>query len=141
MKLEINLSKCRWMLYTKSGKLITENHNQKKTWKKTYKHEYGNMKALCFQLIPSGKKVFAAESPYGEYWTFEEFEALAGQSVPTHLSRNICSLKDKELGLWDVVSVNSAGESRRTVMTNNEIGYEVRAFINREDAERIRQYV
>jgi len=141
MILEINLARCRWMLFTKNGKLITENHNQHITWKATYKHEFGNMKAVCFQLIPSGKKIFATESKYGEYWTFEEFEALAGQSVPTHLSRNICSLMDKELGLWDVLSVNSNGDSKKTVMTSNEIGYETRSFISRDDAERTRQYI
>ncbi len=129
------------MLFTKNNKLITENHNQHITWKATYKYEFGNMKALCFQLIPSGKKVFAAESPYGEYWTFEEFEALAGQSNPTHTSRNICSLRDNKLRLWDVVTVYSDGSHKKTVMTDGEIGYEIRSYINRDDAERARQYV
>jgi len=141
MQLNINLSKCRWMLFTNRGKLVVENHNQKITWKKVYKEEFGNMKALCFQMIPSGKKIFAKESPYGEYWTFEEFEVLAGQSVPTHLSRNLCSLMDKKLGIWNVLTVDAKGNHTYRLMSNNEIGYETRMFINREDKERARQYV
>ena len=137
--IEINLSKCRWMLFTKNGKLVTENHNQGITWKTTYKNEHGNMKALCFQLIPSGRKVFAAESD--EYWTFEDMEVKAGQSTPTHLTRNICALRDKKLGIWDVLSVDAAGNVTRSVMSSNEIGYEVRSYINREDANRANQYV
>jgi len=137
--IEVNLSKCRWMLFTKNGKLITENYNQGVTWKKTYKHEFGNMKALCFQLIPSGKKVFAPESE--EYWTFEDMEVKAGQSVPTHVSRNICALRDKKLGIWDVVSVDAFSNVRRTVMSSNEIGYEVRSYINVEDANRAMMYI
>ena len=139
--IEVNLSKCRWMLFTNNNKLVTENHNQGITWKETYKQEFGNMKALCFQLIPSGKKIFVPESNYGEYWTFDEFEAVAGQSNPTHTSRNICSLRDKELGLWDVVTVDHAGSHTKTAMTNNEIGYEVRAYLNVNDKERNRKYV
>jgi len=137
--IDVNLSKCRWMLFTKNGKLVTENHNQGITWKKTYKNEFGNMKALCFQLIPSGKKVFAAESD--EYWTFEEMEVKAGQSIPTHLTRNICALRDKKLGIWDVVSIDAKGNVKRDVMSSNDIGYEVRSYINREDAEHARQYL
>jgi len=140
-KIEINLSKCRWMLFTKNNKLITENHNQGITWKNVYKQEHNNFKAVCFQLIPSGKKIFVKESPYAEYWTFEEFELVAGQTVPTHLSRNLCSMKDKDLGLWDVLSVDAEGKSKNIVMTSNEIGYEVRSFLNKEDKEKIRRGV
>jgi len=138
-EIEINLSKCRWMLFTKNGKLITENHNQGITWKKVYKQEFNNLKALCFQLIPSGKKIFAAESPHDEYWTFEEMIVLAGQSIPKHTSRSICSLRDKKLQIWDVVTVHMNGDTERTVMSSKEIGYETRAFINIEDKELIRK--
>jgi len=137
MKLKMNLSNCRWMLYTNNNKLHVENLSQKKTWRKVYKNEYGNMKALCFQLLPSGKKVFVKESKYGEYWNFEDLQAIAGQTSPTHVSRNICSLKDKELGLWDVVTVDMSGNISRSIMTNNEIGYESRIFINKEDKNKI----
>lgn len=142
---EINLSKCRWMLFTKSG-LVVENHNQGITWKNTYKHNFGAMQALCFQMIPSGGKVFVKESPFGDYWTFEEFEMVAGQSIPTHMTRNICSLQTvsdnggiKE-GLWEVVSVDAAGKSTRSVMTDKQIGYEVRNFLNENEKERIRKF-
>ena len=136
---EVNLSKCRWMLFAGS-KLITENHNQGITWKKVYKQEHGNMKALCFQLIPSGTKVFVPESKYGEYWTFEEFQLVAGQSVPNHMARGICSLKDKDLGLWDVIIIGNDGNRDNVVMTSKEIGYEVRSFINAKEAEIIRKF-
>lgn len=136
--IEVNLSKCRFMLFTNNNKLVTENHNQGITWKKVYKNECGNMKALCFQLIPSGKKVFAAESPTGEYWTFEEFVAIAGQSVPTHISRSICS--QREPGLWDITTIGNDNSITRTVMTDNEIGYETRVFINAVDKEHNRKY-
>ena len=134
---DIDISKCRWMLYLKNGKIITENHGRGITWTRVYKQECNNMQMLCFQLIPSGKKVFVAESPYGEYWTFEEFEARAGQRIPTHMLRGICSLKDKELGLWDVVLVNNKNTHVRTVMTSKEIGYETRLYINKRDKVRV----
>jgi len=128
------------MLFTKNNKLIVENHNQGVTWKAVYKNEHNNMKALCFQLIPSGRKIFVPESPYGEYWTFEEFEAVAGQAHPTHTNRHICSLQDKEMGLWKVCKVDSKGNHSFTMMSNNEIGYEVRLYLNKEEKENKRRF-
>lgn len=142
MKKEMQLARCRWMLFTNDGKLVTENHNQGITWKKVYKQEFGNMKALCFQLLPQGGKIFAKESPFNEYWTFEEMELIAGQNVPIHLSRNICSLQRFEekdglkLGIWSVKCITS--DSNYEYEANDfDIGYEVRNFVNKDEKQMI----
>ena len=140
---EIRLSNCRWMLFTQDNRLITENHNQGITWKSVYKQEYGNMKALCFQLLPQGGKVFAKESPFNEYWTYEEFELLAGQSVPTHVSRNICSLQSFKdiggikVGMWHVTEINVAYGRRTFMADDQDIGYEIRNYINKKEEQTI----
>ena len=126
---EINPAKCRWMLYLKNGKIAVENHNQGKKWRAIYRNEYGNMARLGFQLVNKGIKIFVQDSPYGEYWTFEDLEIVAGARTPSHKARAICSLKDKNLGLWDVVKVFPDGGYSRTVMTSSEIGYESRIYI------------
>jgi hypothetical protein len=141
MKKEINLSQCRWLMFLKNGKAVVENHNQGATWKKVYKDNYQNIQAVCFQIIP-GRKIFAEESPYGEYWNYEDFEIVAGQSTPTHLSRSLCSMIDNDLtdvnkSKWKVKTVWHDGSVTESIKTGKEIGYEVRNFLNKEERMKI----
>ena len=138
MKIDLNTSHCRWMLFTKNNKVITENIARGVTWKKVYKEEFGNIKAVCFQLIPSGKKIFVPEGE--DYWSFEEFIAMAGQTVPTHTKRGICSLENRKLGLWNVILIENDGKWKKEIMTCEEIGYDVRNYINAQDKERNRKW-
>jgi hypothetical protein len=138
---EINLSQCRWMMFLKSGKVITENHSHGITWKKAYKENYQNIQAVCFQLIP-GRKIFAEESPYGEYWNYEEMEVIAGQSTPTHISRSICSMMEQDIldintSKWKVKTIYVDGSVTESIKTGKEIGYSIRNFLNKDEKMRI----
>jgi hypothetical protein len=138
---EINISQCRWMMFLKNGKLVTENHSDGRTWKKCYKDNYQNIQAVCFQIIP-GRKIFAEESPYGEYWNYEDMEVIAGQSTPKHLSRSLCSMIEQDItninnSKWKVKTIHANGSVTESTKTGKEIGYEVRNFLNEDEKMRI----
>ena len=128
MKKEVSIPNIRWVLYTKT-KPIVENHEHGRTWKKVYKDNYNNIEALCFQLIPGGTKYFLPTSSTGEYWTFEDFETGFGGSTK-HIARSICSKKETKFykdgsfqGLWDVITIDSSKNVKKSIMTSEEIGY------------------
>jgi hypothetical protein len=132
---EISIPNCRWILHNKTGKTIVENHDHGRTWKKVYKDNFGNVEALCLQLIPSGTKYYIDISPFGEYWVFEEFEAYFG-GANKHITRNICSMQEQKVledgsieVYWIVLTIDINGEVSKTIMTSKEIGYETLTFI------------
>lgn len=133
---EISIPTCRWILHNKAGKAIVENHDHGRTWKKVYKDNYGNVEALCLQLIPEGTKYYIDVSPYGEYWTFEEFDCNMG-GTSRHVSRNICSKQEEkflENGLlktyWIVLTIDYNGNISKSIMTSEDIGYESIHFVS-----------
>jgi len=134
MDLNIEVNNCRWLLDTKSNGIITENHGRGVTWKKVYKEEYGQMKGLCLQILSTSTIIHAKESPFGEYWTMEEALAAVGSSIPVKWARYICSLQHVDpvtkIGVWDVKSINRRGEVGNHIMSDVDIGYEVRNYIN-----------
>ena len=134
---EIDVGTVRWVMYTKAGQTIVENHDKGRTWKKVYKDNYGNIEALCIQIIPKSERHFLTPSPSGEYWTFEDMAVLAGQSRPTHLARSICSKQyvniEEMESYWEVITVNSDGSVIKSIKTGSEINYENLNFINREE--------
>jgi hypothetical protein len=126
---EVSIPNIRWMMYLKNGNIIVENHDHGRTWKKVYKDNYGNIEALCFQLIPDNTKFFITVSPTDEYWTFEDFETAFGGSTK-HLARSICSkqyVKFNENGIgtayWNVITIDSNKKVHKSIMTSEEIGY------------------
>ena len=127
---EIDVSTIRWIIYPKNGKPIVENHQYGKTWKKVYKDNYGNIEAVCFQIIPEGIKYFADVSPMNEYWTFEEFICQFGGSTK-HIARGLASRIDKDN--WSVVLMGMNKKMSKVIMNTKDIGYESLNFINAEE--------
>jgi len=129
-KTEVSIPNIRWMAYLKNGKIIVENHEHGRTWRKVYKDNYGNIEALCFQLIPEGKKFFVPPSPTGEYWTFEDMSANFGGST-FHDSRSICSKKESVINsktgemqaYWNVITIDKFKNVTKSIKTSEEIGY------------------
>jgi len=130
-KNEVSVPNIRWILYTKNGKTIVENHDHGRTWRKVYKDNYGNIEALCFQLIPESTKYFIPVSPFGEYWTFEDMEVGFGGDTK-HTARNICSKKrvqidkndiNKSKVIWDVITIDAQKNVFRRELTSEDIGY------------------
>jgi len=126
---EVSVPNIRWIVFTKSGKTIVENHDHGRTWKKVYKDNYGNIEGLCFQIIPESTRYFITISPTGEYWTFEDFETAFGGST-RHIARSICSKQEvkfdengKGTVYWNVITIDSSKKMYKSVMTSEEIGY------------------
>jgi len=126
MNKEVSIPNIRWVMYLKNGKTVVENHDHGRTWKKVYKDNFGNIEALCFQLIPQGIKHFITPSPYNEYWTFEDMETAFGGSTK-HLARSICSMQEKNLEtmetIWNVITIDANRNVIKSKMTGTEIGY------------------
>lgn len=126
---EVSVPNIRWIMYLKNGKNVVENHNHGRTWKKVYKDNYGNIEALCFQLIPESTKYFIPVSNEGLYWTFEDLETAFGGST-RHIARNICSKKETKLingefvTLWNVLTIDYNKKVSKSILTSKDIGYE-----------------
>lgn len=125
---EVSIPNIRWIMYLKNGKPIVENHEHGRTWKKVYKDNYGNIEALCFQLIPEGVKFFIPPSESGEYWTYEESITPFGGSS-RHVKRSICSKRETKLvdgkfvAYWNVISIDYNKQVTKSIQTSEEIGY------------------
>jgi len=123
---EVSVPNIRWIMHLKNGKMIVENHDHDRTWRKIYKDNFGNIEALCFQLIPEGTKYFISPSPFGEYWTFEDMETPFGGST-RHIARSICSLQEKNLEtmqtIWNVITIDGNKNITKSKMYGDEIGY------------------
>ena len=126
----------RWIAFTKNGNTIVENHSHGRTWKKVYKDNHKNIQALCLQIVHTSEKYFVKESPFDEYWTFEEFEYnMAGNSK--HLNRNICSLQkvnieDSSNDIWEVLSISGEEGVSIFYASSKDIGFEIRSFLDKE---------
>lgn len=125
---EVSIPNIRWVLFPKNGKPIVENHEHGRTWKKVYKDNYGNVEALCFQLIPECTKFFIPPSETGEYWTFEELETAFGGGT-RHISRSICSKKETKIvdgnfiSYWNVITIDYDKNVTKSIQTSEDIGY------------------
>ena len=119
---QISIENARWIIHTKDGKNIVENHQFERTWKKTYSENYDNIEAICFQIIPDGIKHYADKSELGEYWVFEEFVCQFG-GTPQHINRNIASRIDENS--WNVLTVHADKTVSKSIMTTEEIGYNI----------------
>ena len=119
---QISIENARWIIHTKDGKKIVENHQFERTWKKTYGENYGNIEAICFQIIPDGVKHFVDKSDLDEYWIFEEFVCQFG-GTPQHINRNIASRIDEDT--WNVLTINADKTVTKSTMTTEEIGYNI----------------
>lgn len=119
---QISIENARWIIHTKDGKNIVENHQFERTWKKTYAENYKNIEAICFQIIPEGIKHFVDKSDLDEYWIFEEFVCQFG-GTPQHINRNIASRIDEDT--WNVLTINADKTVTKSTMTTEEIGYNI----------------
>ena len=125
---EVSIPNIRWIMHLKNGKAIVENHSHGRTWRTVYKDNYGNIEALCFQLIPQGTKYYIKPSTTGEYWTCEDFEQAFGGSSQ-HKARSICSKIDTKLvdgkfvAYWNVLTIDANKNVTRSVQTSEQIGY------------------
>ena len=119
---QISIENARWILYPEEGSPIVENHQFDRTWKKTYKENFGKIKSICFQLIPEGVKYFADPSEFGEYWIFEEFICQFG-GTPQHINRNLASkVQENE---WKVITIHADKSVTTSFMNTEEIGYNI----------------
>ena len=119
---QVSIENIRWICYTDT-QTIVENHQFGKTWKKTYKENFGKIKDICFQLIPDGVKYFIDKSEFGEYWIFEEFVCQFG-GTPQHINRNLACKIDNDN--WKVITINSDKEISTSFMNTEEIGYNIK---------------
>jgi hypothetical protein len=133
----IDVNNVRWVMYLKNGKIIVENHDKGRTWKKCYKNNYGNIEAVCIQIIPKAERHFVTPSPTGEYWTFEDMSVISGQARPTHIARNLCSMQyvniEEQESYWSVLTIYGDGNVKESIKTGSEINYESLTFVNREE--------
>ena len=124
---EVSIPNIRWVVSLKNGKKIVENHDHNRTWRTVYKDNFGNIEQLHFQIIPEGLIYVLQESPYGEYWTFEDMEVKFGGSTQ-HLARNIASLQevnpmDSNDTKWLVITIDYNKNVSKRIMSGQEIGY------------------
>lgn len=143
MKYEVSIPNIRWIMHLKNGKMVVENHDHGRTWKRVLKENYGNIVALCFQILPEAIKYYVPESPFGEYWQFDEFEVHNGGSSK-HTMRGLASKQENiinEHGVmtakWAVLLINSDKQAKEVFMTSEEIGYETIHFVNAQDKLKI----
>jgi len=127
MRDDLDVGIVRWIVLTKDGRSVVENHNFGRTWRKVYNDEYGNIEAVCMQVLPEGIKYFATPSPFGLYWTFEDMETKFGGSTK-HMARNLCSMQEgninnPEMALWEVTTIYPNKTVERKKMYQKDIGY------------------
>jgi hypothetical protein len=125
---QVSIENIRWILYPVDGKPIVENHQFERTWKKTYKENFGRIDSICFQLIPESEKFFIDKSPTNEYWIFEEFVCQFG-GTPQHINRNLCSRINEND--WNVITIDYTKTPKRSIMSTEEIGYNI-DYINQK---------
>jgi len=124
---EVSIPNIRWIVSLKNGKKLVENHDHGRTWRTVYKDNFGNIEKLYFQIIPEGIIYEIQESPFGEYWTFEDMEVKFGGGTQ-HISRNIASLQevnplDKNDTKWLIVTVDYNKKVSKRVLSGKDIGY------------------
>jgi len=123
----------RWIMHTRGGNTIVENHNHGRTWRKVYKDNYGNIEALCLQVLPGGIKYYIPISTEGKYWQTDTFESVNG-GASMIVERLICSKVetriDKETGTmeayWNIIKVDKDKNVTKLVLTSAQIGYDER---------------